>query len=557
MRTSTQVSTDWDLTSVIDLVYSLSTSDNEPAKEDDNWPSTASRNVDESRILGKKEEENGIGLGDFNKLWQFLGAPLDAPSPTITSILDDFKDVKSTKSETVSVVKGVRWHDQLVDVVGDKPTKLESASVASPLTSKAQRKELIKRHKEQLKAIQTRATAQKRDNTAAKKAQSSPSDDGSEPGKGRGREPFDRKSVIQSFLYDTSTKPGPPETSITSGSPTVKYQLRSRTVYEYQEWPASSPFLFNPSSSKAEREKKKAEKQLAAAAAQKFHFLKKLQKHFVNELQYLANLPSVHSQVGDTPEGVHVFVDASNIIIGFHDALKAHRGLPQSARIRRQPFSFYNFSLILSRGRPTAKRVLVGSDSYDAILDAKAIGYETNILDRVHKAKELTPRQKRYRNNNGTASATSGPSSGGSGDDTPGSELNNNNTNKNINGSSINGTSKPQFAPEKWVEQGVDELIHMKILESIVDADQPGTIVLATGDAAEAEYSGGFLHMVERALGKGWKVEIVSFKKNTSGLYRRREFRAQWGDRFKIIELDGFVEDLLGVGGSLDPDLGS
>ncbi len=76
-------------------------------------------------------------------------------------------------------------------------------------------------------------------------------------------------------------------------------------------------------------------------------------------------------------------------------------------------------------------------------------------------------------------------------------------------------------------------------------------MVLATGDAAEAEYSQGFLKMVERALEKGWSVELVSFKHNISGMYKRKEFRGKWSQRFKIIELDDFVEELLGVQGNL------
>ena len=204
-------------------------------------------------------------------------------------------------------------------------------------------------------------------------------------------------------------------------------------------------------------------------------------------------------------------------MIGFHDALKIASGRPIFSRIGRQPFSFHNFSLILERGRPVAKRVLVGSDNFPAIQEAKLLGYETNLLDRVHKAKELTPRQKRYRNGNGTSGASSG--------------------------SETNAT----HAPEKWVEQAVDEILHLKILESVVDAHEPSMIVLATGDAAEAEYSGGFLKMVERALQKGWKVELVSFRRNISSAYKRNEFRSKWGQAFKIIELDEFVAELLGV----------
>ena len=129
-------------------------------------------------------------------------------------------------------------------------------------------------------------------------------------------------------------------------------------------------------------------------------------------------------------------------MIGYHDSLKVSRGLPITTRIRRQPISFRNLSIALERGRPTAKRILVGSDNFPAIQEAKEVGYETNILERVHKAKELTPRQKRYSNGAGVTSS--------------GSE-----------------TTAVMYAPEKWVEQAVDEILHLKILESVVDATEP------------------------------------------------------------------------------------
>lgn len=219
----------------------------------------------------------------------------------------------------------------------------------------------------------------------------------------------------------------------------------------------------------------------------------------------------------------------SQIMIGFHDALKLSRGQPLHFRMRRQPLSFHNLSLILERGRPAAKRILVGSDNFAAIEEAKQIGYETNILDRVHKAKELTPRQKKYlngnENGNGIGTMQSGTGSG----------------------SETTAAAAMQYAPEKWVEQAVDEILHLKMMESIVDASEPATMVLATGDAAEAEYSGGFLKMVERALAKGWRVELASFRHNTSWAYKRKDFRGKWGKKFGIVELDDFVEVLLGV----------
>lgn len=216
-------------------------------------------------------------------------------------------------------------------------------------------------------------------------------------------------------------------------------------------------------------------------------------------------------------------------MIGFQDCLKRSRGIPISMRTRAEPFSYHNLSLILERGRPAAKRVLAGSDKFPAIQEARLIGYEINILERVHKAKEVTPRKKKtknhYNNNNNNSSSGNYTSA---------------------TGQSSGSETTAGFTREKWVEQGVDEILHLKMLESILDAKTPSTIVLATGDAAEAEYSEGFLRMVERALERGWVVELVSFKQNISGAYQRKEFRGRWEKQFSIMILDEYVELLVG-----------
>jgi len=256
-----------------------------------------------------------------------------------------------------------------------------------------------------------------------------------------------------------------------------------------------------------------------SAAERKAKLTLMLIRRFPAERDYLTHpLPAQQPQEGTEAQGIHVFVDASNIMIGFHDELKRARKIPITSHVRRVPFSFHSLALIMERGRQTAKRVLVGSTPLiPAFEEAKQMGYETSILDKVQKAKELTPRQRKY----GKGSGTSGQSSG--------SETN------------------AAYGPEKWTEQAVDEILHLKILESLVDSKEPATIVLATGDAAVAEYSQGFMKMVERALGKGWKVELVSWSKNMSFLYRKKEFRQKWGGMFKVIDLDDFSEELLAL----------
>ncbi|KAE9985971.1 hypothetical protein BLS_002993 [Venturia inaequalis] len=265
-----------------------------------------------------------------------------------------------------------------------------------------------------------------------------------------------------------------------------------------------------------------------------------------------------------SPNGIHVFVDFSNIWIGFMEHLK-YLPKPPGLRIPHQNLSFDSLVLFLERRRPVGKRVLAGSlPLLPAMELAKAIGYETNILDKVYKARELSEKQKRYavvnalrRGNSapavpnyaGDGNLTSGIAGSGTGKCVPAAVPLLSNATGAVMGISVTpqapALSSVQMSPEKWVEQGVDEILHLKILESIVDTDEPSTMVVATGDAAKAEYSEGFMKMIVRALNKGWKVELVAWGKSISMDYRRPDFTNMWAGRFRIIELDQYAEFLL------------
>ncbi|KAG0042696.1 hypothetical protein BGZ83_000174 [Gryganskiella cystojenkinii] len=69
-------------------------------------------------------------------------------------------------------------------------------------------------------------------------------------------------------------------------------------------------------------------------------------------------------------------------------------------------------------------------------------------------------------------------------------------------------------------EQAVDEMLQLKMLETLIDAKQPAIMVLASGDGAESEFGGqGFYDVIRRALDRGWIVEIVSWEDQLSGAY--------------------------------------
>lgn len=246
----------------------------------------------------------------------------------------------------------------------------------------------------------------------------------------------------------------------------------------------------------------------------------KLIQDFSEERKWLVK-PLQLADHTSSPNGIHVFVDFSNLSIGFNNYMKMIDGIPLDIRTRFKNLSFEALVLLMERQRPVSKRVLAGSLPFvPAFGMAKAIGYELNVLDKVFKAKEVKTPTRGKINKSTRLANSSYPSSG--------SET----------------TGNSAYTTEKWVEQGVDEILHLKILESVVDVEIPTTMVLGTGDGAVAEYSQGFYAMVERALRKGWNVELVSWSHNIGHAYKKRSFRNQWSQQFKIIELDGYAMEL-------------
>jgi hypothetical protein len=206
---------------------------------------------------------------------------------------------------------------------------------------------------------------------------------------------------------------------------------------------------------------------------------------------------------------LHIFVDNSNILIGFFEAYKSQHGITDPF-FRAPKFDFHAFTTILERGRPIAKRFLAGSNPLvQPVSLAQLLGYQVSILERV-----VDTNSKR-------AVSTASPYA------------------------SDSATGPPQRERKK--EQAVDEILHLKILECLLDVPTPGIIVLATGDAAPAEFSpdGGFLRCIQRALKRGWDVELVCWRKSMSRLWREKGFRLESGDKFQVIELDDYVDELV------------
>lgn len=224
-------------------------------------------------------------------------------------------------------------------------------------------------------------------------------------------------------------------------------------------------------------------------------------------------------------EPIHILVDLSNISIGFYGHLKACRFMSVGNRIRAPPFSFQAFTAAVERGRPCAKRATAGSVGAgtampEYMIEAANLGYEMNVLQRVRGTKKVA--------HNLSPGATNG-----------------------FGAASTNASDSDEGNGQRyWREQGVDEILHLKMMQSLIDTQNPATIVLCTGDAAEAEFSDGFLKNVERALQHGWHVEVVGWKVTMASAWFDKSFQDKHGPRFRIFLLDSLVEELLALYGS-------
>lgn len=111
------------------------------------------------------------------------------------------------------------------------------------------------------------------------------------------------------------------------------------------------------------------------------------------------------------------------------------------------------------------------------------------------------------------------------------------------------GNSTPAGGRIRYREQGVDELLQLKLHQALADIDVPppnATIVLATGDGNVGQFNeDGFLGPVRTALKKGWKVELYAWKEGLSRAWMREFGEGEWKDQFRIVGMEQFGEELL------------
>lgn len=217
------------------------------------------------------------------------------------------------------------------------------------------------------------------------------------------------------------------------------------------------------------------------------------------------------------PNGVHVFLDMSNINISFQHALRQKYSIKEHARF--VPLPQLNLQLlteILVRNRRTITlnagcSVLPNRQEPRFVQELRNLGYRVDLRERKRINETRAP-----------------GGSGGRGDASCSDEL------------------ADLHKVARFMEDLVDETLQTRIAESVMEYfDSPGTLVLATGDAQPARYSDGFFMYAERALRMGWYVEVVSWSMSLSSRWRKSGLTQRWGDRFRLIRLDDFLDELL------------
>jgi hypothetical protein len=153
----------------------------------------------------------------------------------------------------------------------------------------------------------------------------------------------------------------------------------------------------------------------------------------------------------------HIFIDNSNIFWGAQRAAAVHEPEAVYCAVR---LYYRNFFSILEHGVSPITRMLAGSippGNEDLWEFARRGGYNTDLLNKV------------------------------------------------------------EYDDGHLGEQGVDEMLHLKIANALLDYDPPQVLVLATGDGGDGDFNTSFTKQIERALKRGWKVVIWSWKEQLSG----------------------------------------
>lgn len=295
----------WDFTPVLKLLTSLSIGGQELTEEKAISRDALPRDTTDRIIQGNGLDQE-TQLGDFDRIWQYLGQPLNVPPPQVPPgpNVEIIEVSENTGSVEHPRLKAVKWRDELegADLAdNDEGKDMQDLSGSN---KKQKKKAKRKQRREALAAgITNMANLPGGSDNESEKESKAP------------RTP-DSKAVICQILHGNTPK----KTSLEG----VASRLRSGKVYKFQDslelekWQVASPQPSVREAMKILRPLRESprENAYAVAAAKKTKLIALLFETFIDERQYLTNNSFTHhvnSNTDATEDGIHVFVDASNV----------------------------------------------------------------------------------------------------------------------------------------------------------------------------------------------------------------------------------------------------
>ena len=292
---------DWDLTPVINLIYSLSPCENRTL--DLESPEGSLRTPPESPdipTITEPKSEQATHLGNFDKIWQYLGQPVNQLPPSSPSVseIGAAETLDLSGHGFVSSSKAVKWRDELEGAdLADNDENFDPHSLSS--LTKAQRKKARRR---QRREKHTEAPTEGRPLT---------SDSEDDSGKDvKAPQTPDRRAIIHEMLHGNSASE-----SDCGRVLSANHHIKETTTVS-RSWPVASPHHAKSTVKTLEHQRDSA---FAVAVAKKVKLLTLLNETFIDERPYLSNISFVQpvsSSSGVLAEGIHIFVDVSNVSFG-------------------------------------------------------------------------------------------------------------------------------------------------------------------------------------------------------------------------------------------------
>lgn len=211
----------------------------------------------------------------------------------------------------------------------------------------------------------------------------------------------------------------------------------------------------------------------------------------------------------DKRSQVHLFVDLSNIYIGFSDvAFSTHGTWFRNKKIPK--LDVEALTLTMARGRWKGFKVVCGSYPHRSSSPKNYLVYKTMFTEFKQMSYDVSVMER----------------------------------------VEMDGENK---------EHGVDEMLSYRILHLLNDnRSSPGTIVLATGDGKPTSMVEeiGFLQVIEKALAQDWNVEVYSFGSSLSMNWFDLKDSISNKKNLRILYLDEFIESLYddSFDSNFDPD---